>query len=118
MLQPSGRAQCPSCCAIQGKASLHGNRAQQKLSCCMRRRHVPCQCLSPQKPDLSLSSRGTPVHIFGVQHLERQVPSSSSACHSICTHIAFLLAMPRTSLVVQGTFLVIPHMQCFSAVFK
>ncbi|CAL5227715.1 g10725 [Coccomyxa viridis] len=53
-------------------ASLHGDRAQQTVSCRMRRRRLQCQCLSPQKPNLSLCSGSVPVHIFGVQHLERQ----------------------------------------------
>lgn len=59
----------------------------------MRRRHVPCQCLNPQKPDLSLLSGAVPVHIFGVQHLERQVWFSTSIGHSFCIHSAFFLTI-------------------------
>ena len=94
-------------------ASLHGDRAQQTVSCRMRRRRLQCQCLSPQKPNLSLCSGSVPVHIFGVQHLERQVCFSSSFSHGVCTYIASLLTMSRASLSVQGIFLIVLPMQCF-----
>ena len=45
----------------------------RKAHDCSSRVPLRCCCLAPQKPDLSLTSDGTPVHVFSVQHFERQV---------------------------------------------
>ena len=44
---------------------------------CSSRVPLQCWCLAPQTPDLSLTCGGTPVHVFSVQHFERQVIMSA-----------------------------------------
>lgn len=48
-------------------------QAKHRLKCQLGRHPLKCHCLAPQKPDLTLLFNSTPVHIFAVQHMERQV---------------------------------------------
>ena len=46
---------------------------RRKAQDCSSRAPLRCWCLAPPAPDLSLTCGGTPVHVFSVQHFERQV---------------------------------------------
>ena len=45
----------------------------RKAQDCSSRAPLRCWCLAQRTPDLSLTCGGTPVHVFSVQHFERQV---------------------------------------------